>query len=1325
MPVTFDEYLNQKQNKPTFEQYLTSKQGGKPTFDQFVATKDKSDTVTGPEGLMGMLSEPASSTMVPGARQEPTQILAKSEDPVATLEDLNIKIPRISQEGFPLVPGKDRLLINLLLGGAELAANMPQFGLQVASTAAKAPFEPKQAYEEIEGMVKGIVDPAAKLAAAMTVSGESPQADKFAQETYKESMEHPEGVLMPGLVALGAGKAGGKLVKKIRTGKARVPTDVVGPADAIDDMLGIKKPKPVDNTALINELSKNKRSMTATEGKTLGPEGIEQIKQNRLKAVTDVGTKTEKLPESVTEPMGKGLSARQRAKGETPLETERRVAKIARKTSIKNRLWLGEKVTKKELAEFPDLAKSKPAPKPKPAVSRATPKAKEAWEMTANEWLDATRFYRSGKYKNAEVPSGERVILTDKATPKTYKTNSRNFLINIVRKGHIEQAINKGKPVPPEVLADYPELAPKYLKAKTPVVETPKEAVAEIIEGKRESSINNAEFKRRMLPELDRAINSHPEIKEFSKAMQQLGAKQALKNTYLNSDKPKITIEIPGDGEFIIDNDLGKLWNIRNMYSKLKDVEKPPQYKISNAKNPSILKKAKEEGILEFVPAKKGRLASESGAVVNPAAEISKLTSEMIERAKTPPEIKAGVKQAKDAMIEHDRQIRDAEFISRKLKQTFKTVIPDESRWGLIADAVERKGAKYGRFYKQLDPLEQGAVEWLSKELDKLDKFVRDNDVLNPLPEKRTLRHLFHWWLDPKTGEPFSPKYGKFSKSLPQSKQRTIITREAGIKKGLTPASNNVGEIIGQTWESVMRAHQTRQMMRSLYETQAEKGASFKRSKRGPDQPIRMIEDWNKLKDQQMTEGYERWDNPIFDRPITHKGKDGRLITIKSPIGIRKELFPFAKAYVESPTYGTLSKLNFAAKSMKLGFSLFHVNSLAMQEIANWRLPYKNIPRGLKYIKELPPEMRVLYREGLDLFKGYEDVGYQNKFFTGTGKLAKAGNIATKPIEGMRHFIFDIVQPGMKASFAYDRYVEGLPKALKEGLTESQWAREVVNMADGHFSHEHWKRSLLETNQWMVKAYFDPKARKAWQNLLLSPTWQREHLLVAKNVAKSFMPDKLLKKLPLEPLSKTAKADYRKYAYGAITMIAAVDLYNLMATKKMDGEYKHIWQNPEGKGFAVRAPWNEPSYTVTDKNGKQRTIKGGSAYIRPLKSIYEVAEWTKDPLQKFIYKLSPAISAIGQQFWPGEYRHYEKGWEGYPSRGGDIMTDLFMPISGAQAKMVLEGKRKPEAAVFPFLGMPTSKVINKKKENKSYSPPERKVSLAESIEEFLGLGGKQ
>jgi hypothetical protein len=686
---------------------------------------------------------------------------------------------------------------------------------------------------------------------------------------------------------------------------------------------------------------------------------------------------------------------------------------------------------------------------------------------------------------------------------------------------------------------------------------------------------------------------------------------------------------------------------------------------------------------------------------------ISAKTSEIYEATQIPPEIAKGIQAAKDSMIEHHRSIRRAESTSKLFEKIVDDMIPKPERQMLLVHAYENK--MKGKYWDQLNEIEKGVVRWIAEEKTKQAKFIKDNDILEMMPESPNINHIYHSWIDKVTGEPYKSMYGKFSKGLPQAKQRVIPTYEKGIELGEIPATTNIGKLVGLELESITRANSARGLFKTLHKIKGEEGATFIRSEGGNPKPLRMVEDWKSLEEQGLTDGYIRYDSQFLDKAITHKSEDGRIVTIKGAVGIKEELYPFVHSYIDNPQYGTLSKLNFAAKSLKLGASLFHVMSLGMQEVANIRTPFVHIPKGLKLAKELSPSVRLLHQEGLELFKGYEDLGSQGKFFDNASIPEKVGNVVTWPITKMRDFIFNYVQPGMKVSFSdmllnklLPRYLDGTEwtkeQALKswdegtpmppEVKLKLQWcAREVVQKSDGHFSGEDFKRSMLETNRFMVKMYFTPETRVKWQAALLSPTWQREHLLVAKNVAKSFMPDSMIKKLGMSEMG-AIKSQYRRYVLGAIMMIGSVDLWNYQSTLLMDGEGKHLWENPKGKGFAVRAWWNEPAYISVNKKGKEIFHPETPAYIRPLKSVFEIAEWVHDPVKKVGYKLSPAVSAMGEQLFG--MKKYD-GLPDIPERIWDYIIDSSTPIVMDQAINTAQGKQSVEATVLPFFGFPTSR----------------------------------
>lgn len=93
---------------------------------------------------------------------------------------------------------------------------------------------------------------------------------------------------------------------------------------------------------------------------------------------------------------------------------------------------------------------------PKYAPPAAPAKPKEAWEMTSME------FYRSPLAKSIVGKPIQGAIYSGSAKPSAAGRNK--WFTDQSNKAHrsaVEQALASGKPVPAEVLADYPDLAPK------------------------------------------------------------------------------------------------------------------------------------------------------------------------------------------------------------------------------------------------------------------------------------------------------------------------------------------------------------------------------------------------------------------------------------------------------------------------------------------------------------------------------------------------------------------------------------------------------------------------------------------------------------------------------------------------------------------------------------------------------------------------------------------------------------------------------------------------------------------------------------------------
>lgn len=233
---------------------------------------------------------------------------------VAEPTDLRVDIPRfprefdpesiMSQLGLGLSP-EQKLALNLAAGGVELQANIPSFLLDLISRPGQlAPV--KEGKAQIPPILKDIVDPAAKLAAGLTVESESEAGRRFFEEVAGETFERPEQALMPLLVGVGGAKGvtgvgravrgTGKLLKDVirptREKVAAEPVEAVKPIKAIDEFLKPKgEPKPPEPTPeLVKVKPKAKKKPKPVKAKLIGLKKAEIAKLRKE-------TGLDKLPE--------------------------------------------------------------------------------------------------------------------------------------------------------------------------------------------------------------------------------------------------------------------------------------------------------------------------------------------------------------------------------------------------------------------------------------------------------------------------------------------------------------------------------------------------------------------------------------------------------------------------------------------------------------------------------------------------------------------------------------------------------------------------------------------------------------------------------------------------------------------------------------------------------------------------------------------------------------------------------------------------------------------------------------------------------------------
>jgi len=671
---------------------------------------------------------------------------------------------------------------------------------------------------------------------------------------------------------------------------------------------------------------------------------------------------------------------------------------------------------------------------------------------------------------------------------------------------------------------------------------------------------------------------------------------------------------------------------------------------------------------------------------------------------------KSGIQSVKDIFTKFHRQARGAQYYGRALEREIAEAIPDPRRQLLMQHAAQQPERYYGLLTNEEKIIYQNKIKPALQKLERLaeemgvEKAPEKIDLpLSPeqqtaqmlgLPvgkaEQTRFQYFPGWYKKRHTDIPHKFKYSPMSKHAPQEIPKYHPSIEAGLETGLHVAHTNPGRVIAEALESMTQAAASRKALGSLNELSTKAfGRVWLGKKFGGGHDLRMVEKWSLLDGKHATEGYVRFTPEILDKPLyTLKGKE---IPLQGAVGVREEIFPFVKAYIENPNYGTASQINFALKSLKLGFSFFHHMSLAKQELALGRVPFTNVKRGLKLQHQKDPDMKLLFEEGLEMGR-YEDVNYGKLYqFTGPKgqKLNKPARWMQWPGEQMSKLLFEVVQPGMKTSYVYDSFIRGWPKAQKRGLSRREWARECVKSGDAFFSGEDVKRAMLESHRLTAKLYFSPGARRAWQMLFLSPTWQRQHLLTFGRVGKA-----LLNK-------GTAPQLYQRYFAGAVALYGAANYMNWLWTKEMDKKGRFMFENEFSKQTRIRAPFNYPD--------------GRAAYFRPFKSILEVPDFARHayeqmfkegdpPTEGIMGKLSPVFNATAQAFGLTGYKRYggllgkyEKNIGGLGKRAVDWTVDIAMPITFSQWRRVIEGNLPWQGGVLGSFGLPVSKEHKEKK----------------------------
>jgi hypothetical protein len=626
------------------------------------------------------------------------------------------------------------------------------------------------------------------------------------------------------------------------------------------------------------------------------------------------------------------------------------------------------------------------------------------------------------------------------------------------------------------------------------------------------------------------------------------------------------------------------------------------------------------------------------------------------------------IKDPIEKMMAQHRAVRDVEFETERLKRDTERKMAgmSEEERAAIVDAAEHDYK--GPLWNALTPEQKNVALGLKPIHDAIEAYNRKYDVFSEKDMEPGLRYIHHQWINPETGRPYATNWGQFAKSGPSSKQRSIETYLEGRTRGENPlemASTNLGEILGKSFQQIVQVKEARELVDYL------KNWTF------------VDPEGIKLKGivaqvpKGMEHRYEQLDVPALN-PVRYvsqgEGKPGLLI--QKPAFIIKELAPKINAYFVDPKWNKFDEFLSAAKAVKLMGSFFHGLGLLEKNTVMLRFrSIHDIKRGLGVMKEMDETSKILHRNGIDtmLDRDYKDIMEASGQFRKSSIIGKVSDIAHK--NPMSKLVFGLVRVGLKNAYAHDVYhkmeVEYLAKAEKQigrpltpeevQQTQDIAARAVVKRADSLFSGEDMKMGALEATQAVSKYYFSPAAQKWWSGGLISKTWQREHIIEAKNLTKSLLMPKTM-----GPIYK----EHIKEIVGVAMLMSTASLYNYFVTRWMDGEGHQLWDNPSGSRFSIRAPWNEPD--------------GAAAYIRPFKAITEVPEVIAaagaslikgdpgDLIEKLEGKVnSPVTATVNQLGFANEKRK-----QGIVERAKQLTADLA-PIAATIPANVIRGRRTP------------------------------------------------
>lgn len=230
--------------------------------------------------------------------------------------------------------------------------------------------------------------------------------------------------------SMGAGGVVGFLTGFLMAGTRRARTAPSGPQRERPE-----EPRPPDNGAVPPRQDTDTSSVAETEDDIINaPEIVVTPDTNQ----DEVQAQVEEALANVTPAQRAEIVGGVGAQAQETQETKTVPASVAPPSSDQAATPELPRVKPAVTPELLGPAQGEPAEVTSPSMAEHD-KPKAVADMTFDEFLQASRFYRSGKTKNLQLPSGERIILRPESTESTWKEKSRDFLESVYRNTMAEE----------------------------------------------------------------------------------------------------------------------------------------------------------------------------------------------------------------------------------------------------------------------------------------------------------------------------------------------------------------------------------------------------------------------------------------------------------------------------------------------------------------------------------------------------------------------------------------------------------------------------------------------------------------------------------------------------------------------------------------------------------------------------------------------------------------------------------------------------------------------------------------------------------------------